>query len=119
MTFPLCRWFGINGGTPVEFIIYGMAGKSIVVDVELNEPFEVHTEGIDLRGVVESNGDEFEHAAEALKSMRAEFRIVDDIELREFVFRGEINGDHDTLPAEPLDEFARRFLRNNALILSG
>ncbi len=101
----------------VEFIVYGVGGKSMLVDSEVGKQFRMNFEGISISGKIEVNEKEFEDAADRLKSRFEEFKSIDRVEVRSFVFRGKVNGKYEVLPAEPLEAFTKRFIENHVFIL--
>ncbi|NPA48308.1 MAG: hypothetical protein GXO14_06685 [Thermococci archaeon] len=103
----------------LEFIVYGIAGKSMIVETEIGKEFRMDFEGSEVVGSIEVNEAEFEMAAERLKSRYEEFRVVDDVALRKFVFQGTVDGRRETLPAEPLEAFTKRFVENHVVVLKG
>jgi len=103
----------------LQFIVYGVAGKSMLVDVEVGEEFSLEFEGVKVMGSIETDEKGFEVAVRELKSRYKEFQPVDEVVMRKFVFKGKVGDVEELLPAEPVEEFARRFVENHVVVLKG
>lgn len=102
-----------------RFMVYGVHGKSVMVETKAEEPFEFHCSGKDcgeeivLRGtirVVEFS----EYVVVKAISMGEIHRFAELVEEslpdKPLIFEGELNGKKVKLPAETMRDFSRRFL---------
>ncbi|WP_335755192.1 hypothetical protein [Thermococcus gorgonarius] len=68
--------------------------------------------------IIEVSEAEFNKALESTIEEDPNFKPIEKIEVRKYVFRGRVNGKEVELPAESLVDFAKRFIENqNNLIL--
>ncbi len=101
----------------MKFLIYNVAGLTIPVEAEPGIPFEfecseeecgrrVRIEGV----IVEVSEKEFDGVLEETLEKNPDFSRIAEITVRSYVFRGKVNGEEVELPAESLDDFAKRFM---------
>lgn len=101
-----------------RFMIYGVCGRSIMVEAKAEEPFEFHCseedcgEEITLRGtirVVEFS----EYIVVKAMVMGEVHRFLEFVEEssadKPLIFEGDLNGKRVKLPAETMRDFSRRF----------
>ncbi|ASJ00168.1 hypothetical protein A3K92_01030 [Thermococcus gorgonarius] len=108
-----------------KFMVYNTAGLTLPVEAKVGSPFyfecpeeecgkKVVLEGI----IIEVSEAEFNKALESTIEEDPNFKPIEKIEVRKYVFRGRVNGKEVELPAESLVDFAKRFIENqNNLIL--
>ncbi|RLF78055.1 hypothetical protein DRN43_05530 [Thermococci archaeon] len=100
-----------------EFMIYGVKGKSIVVDTEIGMPFsffcseeecgvEIHMEGVIKR----VKFDEYIAVRNSVISANEDFKVLKELIGEPLIFEGKVNGEKVKLPVEGVREFSERFL---------
>ena len=101
----------------MKFLIYNAAGLTIPVEAEPGIPFEFDCseeecgKNVRIAGViVEVSEKEFNGVLEETLEKNPGFSRIAEIAVRSYVFRGKVNGGEVELPAENLDDFAKRFM---------
>lgn len=106
------------------FIIYNVLGMSIPVDAREGAPFNFHCseeecgKEIVLQGVIKRvSGEEFRRVLKATIEESRVFAGLEEIH-GSFIFEGRVNGENVKLPAESMEEFTKRFMRE-VFVLTG
>ncbi len=101
----------------MKFLVYNAAGLTIPVEAEPGVPFEFHCseeecgKRVRIEGtIVEVSEKEFDGVLEETLEKNPSFSRIAEITVRSYVFRGKVNGEEVELPAESLDDFAKRFM---------
>ncbi|GAB6102705.1 hypothetical protein JCM16138_19280 [Thermococcus atlanticus] len=107
-----------------SFIIYNVLGMSIPVDAEEGTLFTLHCpeeecgKEIMLRGTIKRvSGEEFRRVLKAAIEGNSVFAGLEDIH-GSFIFEGSVNGENVKLPAESMEEFTERFMKE-VFVLTG
>jgi hypothetical protein len=102
-----------------KFMIYNAEGLTIPVEAELGVPFyfDCPEEECGKRVVIEGriravSLDEFDSVVENVIREDPSFRSIENITVRKYVFEGRVNGRGVVLPAESLEDFAKRFVES-------
>ncbi len=102
------------------FIIYNVQGISILVDAEVGLPFKFYCpaeecgEEIRVQGVIiKASADEFKKVLNETTEDTAfsELKITSP-----FIFKGKVNGKEVKLPAESIEHFTKRFMKEVFII---
>ncbi len=95
------------------FIIYNVQGISIIVDAEVGRPFEFYCpieecgQEIKMQGVIiKTSMEEFKRILNVTPKVFSELEISSP-----FIFKGKINGKETKLPAESIENFTKRFMK--------
>ncbi|NJE07358.1 hypothetical protein E3E31_02195 [Thermococcus sp. M39] len=101
-----------------RFLVYNAEGKSLVVDANIGERFsfycseeECGTEII-IEGIIRhATFEEFIKVRNNVIEQNEEFKVLGNVIPKEpMIFEGTVNGKKVELPAEKLDEVAKRFI---------
>ena len=101
----------------MKFLIYNAAGLTIPVEAEpgLFFRFDCSEEEcgkrVEIEGmIVEVSEKEFDEVLRETLEKNPDFSKIAEIVVRSYVFEGKVNGEEVRLPAENLDDFAKRFM---------
>ncbi|MCD6189129.1 MAG: hypothetical protein J7J97_02890 [Thermococcus sp.] len=102
-----------------RFMIYNVAGKSIMVETKLGEEFDFVCserecgERLELHGVIKIvTPREYREVLKETLNENEEFQVIETLNPIPLIFEGTVNGERVKLPAETLQNLARRFVRN-------
>jgi len=102
-----------------RFMIYNVAGKSIMVEAKLGEEFDFICnekecgERLELHGVIKVvPPQEYRKVLKATLNENEEFQVIETLNPIPLIFEGTVNGEKVKLPAETVQNLARRFVRN-------
>ncbi|AIU69807.1 hypothetical protein TEU_05365 [Thermococcus eurythermalis] len=105
--------------------VYNAEGLSLPIEFTPGVPFKFECteeecgKKIVLEGtVVEVESTEFSRVLEEVVRDNPEFKKIEEITARKYVFRGKVNGREVELPVESFEDFARRFLEE-VLVFKG
>jgi len=107
-----------------RFMVYNAGGLTIPVEAELSLPFyfecstgdcgkEVVIEG----KIIEVSESKFNEVLEEVIDKNPEFKAIREIKVRKYLFVGTVNGVDAILPAEAMEDFAERFIKDIGSIL--
>lgn len=101
----------------MKFLIYNAAGLTVPVEAELGVPFRFECspeecgEEVVIEGkIVEVPESSFNEVLRAVVRENPDFKPIEGIEVRKYLFVGTVNGTEVSLPAEAMSDFARRFI---------
>jgi len=101
----------------MKFLIYNAAGLTIPVEAEPGVFFEFECsedecgKRIRIEGIIaEVPEKEFDQILNETLRANPGFSKINEITARNYVFKGRVNGEEVELPAENLDDFAKRFM---------
>lgn len=101
----------------MKFLVYNAAGLTIPVEAEPGLFFEFHCseeecgKRVEIEGViVEVSEKEFDEVLRETLEKNPSFSRIAEITVRAYIFEGKVNGEEVKLPAENLDDFAKRFM---------
>ncbi|WP_087037451.1 hypothetical protein [Thermococcus litoralis] len=102
-----------------RFMIYNVAGKSIMVEAKLGEEFDFICsekecgERLELHGVIKVvPPQEYRKVLKATLNENEEFQVIETLNPIPLIFEGTVNGEKVKLPAETVQNLAKRFVRN-------
>lgn len=102
-----------------RFMIYNVAGKSIMVEARLGKEFHFICskkecgERLELHGVIKVvTPQEYRKVLKATLNENEEFQVIETLNPIPLIFEGTVNGEKVKLPAETVQNLARRFVRN-------
>ncbi|ASJ02274.1 hypothetical protein A3L09_02850 [Thermococcus profundus] len=100
-----------------KFLIYNAAGLTIPVEAEPGLPFRFECSSeecgkkVVIEGrIVEVSRSSFEEVMNEVISENSDFKPIEKIEVRRYLFVGKVNGIEAKLPAEAMADFAKRFI---------
>ena len=101
----------------MKFLVYNADGLTLPVTAEPGLPFKFECgeeecgKRIRMSGVIiRVSEDKFTEVLSKTIEENPDFTRIDEITARTYIFSGEVNGRKVELPAETLEDFAKRFM---------
>ncbi len=101
----------------MKFMLYNVEGLSIPVEAEPGRPFKFNCseeecgKSVTIKGVIlPVSEDEFAVVLNATIDENPDFKAIEEIKARKYIFKGRVNGVETVLPAETFEDFAKRFI---------
>ncbi|MDI3474951.1 MAG: hypothetical protein PWQ79_781 [Thermococcaceae archaeon] len=101
----------------MKFLIYNAEGLTLPVEAEPGLPFNFECGEEECGKIVRISGviiqvseDRFTEVLSRTLEENPDFSRISEITARNYIFSGEVNGKKVELPAETLEDFAKRFM---------